>query len=69
MHINEDYSSSYEMQDSHANQQDSIRAENTYELNSNTDSEEGDRDHSEYKQSFEIDHSMDDLSVDHDTFL
>ena len=46
MHINEDYSSSYEMQDSHANQQDSIRAENTYELNSNTDSEEGDRDHS-----------------------
>lgn len=52
MHINEDYSSSYEMQDSHANHQDSIRAENTYELNSNTDSEEGDHEHSEYKQSF-----------------
>ena len=52
MHINEDYGSSYDMQESQNNHQESIRAENTYELNSNTDSEEGDLEHSEYKQSY-----------------
>lgn len=65
MHVNDDYSLPSDLQDSYEDHHESIKAENTYEVNSNTDSEEqGER----YMQSFEIDHSLD-MSMEHDTFL
>lgn len=65
MHINDDYSLPSDLHDSYEDHHESIKAENTYEVNSNSDSEEqGER----FMQSFEIDHSLD-LSMEHDTFL
>jgi hypothetical protein len=69
MHINDDYSFPSDLHDSENEHQQSIKVENTYELNSNSDSEEGQDQENRYRQSFEIDHSLDDLSIEHDTFL
>ena len=56
MQANDDYSLPSDLLDSYDDHHESIKAENTYEVNSNTDSEEqGER----YMQSFEIDHSLD----------